>query len=375
MAIPIHHNKFHTTLSGKLLLPFVFVLVMSLAGWVIPAKADPLSQETNTYCLSCHSNPELSLTLPDGEQLSLYISPESHSRSIHSQEGIECQACHTEITTYPHPGIEFQNSRELSRSYYQACQKCHPSNYEKSMDSIHADMANQGNLSAPICTDCHGAHDVQSPDEPRSLISQTCNQCHSEIYEQYVQSIHGSALIQEENEDVPVCTDCHGVHNIQDPRTEQFRINTPDLCANCHADAELMARYGLSADVYDLYELSWHGVDLTVYKAKWPTIWHDSAVCTDCHGFHDIRSTDDPASKVNPDNLLDTCQQCHPTAGPNWTDAWTGHYEISQEHTPFIFYVNQFYSNFASSVLWITGIYVLLQIIRSIVGRIQRSLP
>jgi hypothetical protein len=136
-----------------------------------------------------------------------------------------------------------------------------------------------------------------------------------------------------------------------------------------------MARYGLSADVYDLYELSWHGVDLTVYKAKWPTIWHDSAVCTDCHGFHDIRSTDDPASKVNPDNLLDTCQQCHPTAGPNWTDAWTGHYEISQEHTPFIFYVNQFYSNFASSVLWITGIYVLLQIIRSIVGRIQRSLP
>jgi hypothetical protein len=98
MAIPIHHNKFHTTLPGKLLLPFVFVLVMSLAGWVIPAKADPLSQETNTYCLSCHSNPELSLTLPDGEQLSLYISPESHSRSIHSQEGIECQACHTEIT-------------------------------------------------------------------------------------------------------------------------------------------------------------------------------------------------------------------------------------------------------------------------------------
>ena len=57
----------------------------------------------------------------------------------------------------------------------------------------------------------------------------------SEIYKDYKDSIHGSALIDENNPDVPVCTDCHGVHNIQDPRTDQFRIDTPEMCANCHA--------------------------------------------------------------------------------------------------------------------------------------------
>ncbi len=26
-----------------------------------------------------------------------------------------------------------------------------------------------------------------------------------------------------------MCTDCHGVHNIQDPRTAQFRVGTPEF--------------------------------------------------------------------------------------------------------------------------------------------------
>ena len=315
------------------------------------------------------------MALPSGEVLSLYISPQVLENSVHSQTGIECQACHTEIKTYPHPEIAFQNARELARSYYLACQKCHPANYEKTLDSMHAQVADQGNLAAPVCTDCHGAHLVRPPDQPRAHISETCSQCHLEIYEQYEQSVHGAALIEDDNPDVPVCTDCHGVHNIQDPRTEQFRIQTPDLCAKCHANADLMAKYDLSADVYNLYQLSWHGIDVSVYKAKWPTIWHDSAVCTDCHGIHNILSTQNPQSKVNPANLLVTCQKCHPNAGPNWTGAWTGHNEISQKKTPLLYYVEQFYASFTSGVLWISIVYVLLQIIRSTVDRIQRSLP
>jgi predicted CXXCH cytochrome family protein len=206
------------------------------------------------------------------------------------------------------------------------------------------------------------------------LISTTCSQCHSEIYTQYESSIHGSALIDENNPDVPVCTDCHGVHNIQDPRTEQFRIDSPELCAGCHADPELMAKYDLPSDVYDLYELSWHGVDVSVYKARWPTIWHDSAVCTDCHGIHDILDADNPQSKVHPDNLLATCQKCHPDAGPNWTGAWTGHNKISLERTPWLFYIDFFYASFIPIVLWAAGIYVFLQILRAVVDRVKRSL-
>ncbi len=268
------------------------VLLASLTG-AFPARA----QTTSEYCLGCHSNPNASLTLPDGEILSLHIPPEMLQNSVHGQVGLECSACHADIHTYPHPEQKYNSRRELARAYYLTCRKCHSENYDKTLDSMHAQAAEQGNLDAPICTDCHGAHDVQTPDEPRSLVSETCGQCHTEIFNQYKDSVHGGALIQENNPDVPVCTDCHGVHNIQDPRTEQFRIAEPDLCAGCHADPALMGKYNLPANVYDLYQLSWHGVDVSVYKSRWPTIWHNSAICSDCHGIHDIRKTDDPASR------------------------------------------------------------------------------
>jgi hypothetical protein len=137
----------------------------------------------------------------------------------------------------------------------------------------------------------------------------------------------------------------------------------------------MMSKYGLSTDVYSLYKLSWHGVDVSIYKANWPTIWHESAVCTDCHGVHNILKPDDPASTVSPNNLLATCRKCHPQAGPNWTGAWTGHNKISLQRTPFLFYVNAFYTSFTPFVLWVSGVYVLLQILRATVDRVRRSLP
>jgi predicted CXXCH cytochrome family protein len=352
-----------------------------MLGISTPARAAesaaPAAQETDKYCLSCHAdaNKVSEITLPSGETLSLLISADEIEHSIHSSLGIECEACHSTITTFPHPAQTYASKRDLSLGYYQSCKKCHSDNYEKAQDSIHAQMAASGHPEAPVCTDCHGAHDVRPPDEPRTQISETCAQCHSEIVDAYKESVHGAALIGEDNPDVPVCTDCHGVHNIQDPRTEQFRVQTPEMCANCHANQTMMSKYGLPANVYDIYKLSWHGVDVSVYKARWPTIWHDSAVCTDCHGVHDIRKTDDPASKVNPTNLQATCAKCHPGAGPNWTGAWTGHNEISLERTPFVFYVQSFYQLFMPVVLWASVIYVLLQIIRNTVARVRRNLP
>jgi len=352
----------------------IAITIFILTQQTSRVSADYTFQETEAYCLGCHSNPDLKMTLPNGEEISLFISTDMLAESVHSPAGIECEACHTEIKTYPHPEIEFQTRREMSRSYYLACQKCHSANYKNAQDSMHARAAEAGNLDAPICTDCHGAHDVTIPDKPRSHVSSTCSTCHQEIYNEYKVSIHGGALIQEDNPDVPVCTDCHGVHNIQDPRTAQFRISSPDLCASCHANQELMAKYGLTADVYNLYNLSWHGVDLSVYKARWPNTWHYSAVCTDCHGVHDILSTQDPNSSVNPDNLLATCQKCHPDAGPNWTGAWVGHNRIDPQRTPFLYYTEVFYSSFSPFVLWMSLIYVILQIFHAIVGRIRRSL-
>jgi predicted CXXCH cytochrome family protein len=335
----------------------------------------PEPQANSQACLDCHGDPALAVTLPSGETLPLFISPEALAQSVHERLGIGCDSCHPDITGYPHPAVEFATRRELTRSLYLTCRTCHSANYERTLDSMHAQAAAAGQSQAPVCTDCHGAHDVRPPDEPRSLISETCGQCHTAIFAQYRNSVHGEALIRGGNPEVPVCTDCHGVHNIPDPRTAQFRIQSPELCAGCHADPALMGKYGLSAEVYQLYTVSWHGVDVVVYKSHWPGIWHESAVCTDCHGVHDIRAAQDPASRVNPDNLLGTCRQCHPIAGPNWTGAWIGHDPVSRERTPFVFYTQAFYRSFTPAVLIPAAVYLTLQVIRALVARIRRSLP
>ncbi len=366
--------------AGSLLLGLALGLVVALTAIGVavagPSDLPPASQpiQSDEECLSCHGDPDLAMMLAGGEQLSLFIDPEVFGASLHTPLGIGCRSCHNNIRGYPHPDLEYDTHRELSRALYMACQRCHSDNYDRTLDSMHAQAAAAGNLEAPICTDCHATHNIVPPDQPRARVSQTCGRCHTEIFEDYAGSVHGSALIVEDNPDVPVCTDCHGVHNIQDPRTALFRVETPELCAGCHANAELMGRYNLSADVYSLYNLSWHGVDVSVYRANWPTIWHESAVCTDCHGVHDIRRTSDPASHVNPANLLETCRQCHPTAGPNWTGAWTGHNRVSLERTPFVFYTQAFYDSFAPFVLWASGLYVFLQVVRATVARIRRTL-
>lgn len=332
------------------------------------------SKDIPSECLECHGDTDLSLTLPSGEQLSLFISDEALEHSIHEQIGISCDSCHPDITGYPHPEIDYETKRELSRNLYLSCELCHSNKYEETLDSMHAEIAQAGRLEAPVCTDCHGAHDIQDPDNPRSKVSLTCGQCHDQIAHDYRESVHGAALIDLDNPDVPVCTDCHGVHNIQDPRTAQFRIESPEMCAYCHDDPRIMEKYNLT-DVYDIYNLSWHGVDVSVYKANWPNIWHESAVCTDCHGVHGIFPANDPRSMVNPDNLLSTCQECHPDAGPNWTGAWTGHQEISLARTPLVFYTQAFYELFVPFVLVLSAAYVLLQIIRATVDRVRRNLP
>lgn len=345
------------TVSSLLFLIFLF------PQWT--SKANNSTED----CLGCHSNKELNKKLINGDILYLYISPEDYLTSTHNDQNIECDTCHIDISDYPHPTSEFNSIRDLSLNYYKTCQKCHSANYTKTQDSIHDKLATGGNKNTPICTDCHGAHYIKPITEPRSLISSTCGNCHGTIFKEYELSVHGRAFLEEKNQDVPVCTDCHGVHDIQEPTTPQFRNENPELCASCHADKQLMTKYGLTSEVYDIYNFSWHGIDLSIFKSQWPTIQHESAVCSDCHGIHNIRRASDPQSTVNPNNLNSTCQKCHPNAGKYWTQAWTGHNPISLNKTPFLFYATNFYGIFIPIILWTSIIYVLLQVLRLFVER------
>jgi hypothetical protein len=244
--------------------------------------------------------------------------------------------------------------------------------YEQTLDSVHQQALAAGNTEAAICTDCHGSHYVQPPDEPLSRSSQMCEQCHSEIYDLYHSSVHGSALIDEGNPDVPSCIDCHGVHNLEGPsRYATFHLESPEICADCHNDPALMEKYGLNADVYETYLSDFHGTTVSLFQRTTPDQPVDTAVCVDCHGVHDMQSVDNPESRVIQQNVLETCQRCHPDATTDFPASWLGHYQPDPDNAPIVFFVDLFYKILIPAVLGAMVVFNLTDLGRTLVGRIR----
>jgi hypothetical protein len=79
----------------------------------------------------------------------------------------------------------------------------------------------------------------------------------------------------------------------------------PELCASCHSDVKKMTPYGLPTDQFDHYKVSQHGILL--YQKGDTNV----AVCTDCHGTHDILRKDNPKSRIYVDKVPSTCARCH----------------------------------------------------------------
>ncbi|GAB4504492.1 MAG: hypothetical protein Fur0043_14860 [Anaerolineales bacterium] len=366
-----------------LLLAIGLVLTVAfLAGGLSSgsAVAAPLSQEVaNDTCLGCHSNASMLKTFPSGEELSLFIDGEKFKAAVHGQEEIACVDCHEAMATIPHPEFAVQTVRAAKFQLYTVCQKCHLEQYSSVLDSVHQRALASGNENAAICTDCHNPHtqtritDKQTGNilpDARLQIPQVCARCHSAIYETYKESVHGAALTEEGNQFVPTCIDCHGVHNIQEPTTAQFRNDTPLLCAKCHTDETIMSQYGISTDVLDTYVADFHGTTVSLFEKTDPNLPTNKPVCTDCHGVHGIKFVDDPQAGIAlKENLLVKCQRCHPDATANFPDAWMSHYIASPEKFPLVYYVNLFYKILIPTVLGGMGLFVLTDIYRRFLAR------
>lgn len=356
----------------------VFVpVIMLLAVSNVVAQGDeppsfpppPEPGIANQDCLACHGAPDQQITLPSGEILYLTIDEEEYNASIHGQEGYACVQCHSNITGYPHPALDVETRREMTLSMYNACRRCHADKYTEEADDVHRHALAAGNENAAVCSDCHGAHNIAHPDQPRTHIVQTCERCHSEIYNRYKDSVHGAALIGEGNPDVPSCIDCHGVHTVSGPSNSSFRLDSPLICAECHADQELMDKYGISTDVFDTYVADFHGTTLVLFEPEVEGQVFDKPVCIDCHGVHGILSPDDPNSSVFQENLLVTCQKCHPDATANFSTAWLGHYRPDPNKFPVVYFVELFYLIFIPVVLGGMAILVFMDIVRRLLNR------
>jgi len=363
-----------------ILLVALGIISVALLTHTSRAEAAPLDDrgaplQGNDVCLACHGTPGIGqATLASGEDLPLYIDPETFGASVHGQLGYACVQCHTDIGDIPHDPLPSTTRRAFSLEHYDSCIHCHEDKYEATLDSVHQSALAAGKSEAAICTDCHGAHDMRPLSEQPAGIPHTCERCHSEIYDLYEQSVHGSALIGEGNPDVPTCIDCHGVHDIEGPLNyAPFHLFSPQICAKCHTDPELMEPYGINTDVMETYVADFHGSTVVLFEAIAPDQQTNKPVCIDCHGVHDMRQTDDPESTVIKENLLTTCRKCHPDATVNFPSAWLNHYPPSRDSWPLVYYVNLFYQVFIPTVIGAMLLYILTDAGRRLLNRIREK--
>src|SRR6476469_3654928 len=125
-------------------------------------------------CLDCHTrNRDLSTMLPASD-------PRSTINRANIAE--TCGRCHGDKTVMQGSGI----SDRPILSY---------------RESVHAKAIARGNMSAAVCTDCHNAHDIEPASNGQSTIARvnipkTCGKCHSTEANEFMQSIHGQAIVR-----------------------------------------------------------------------------------------------------------------------------------------------------------------------------------
>ena len=339
-----------------------------LAAALLLAPTAPPAQADADMCLSCHSDPQMSMTVADGTPVSMHVDRSVFGGSVHAK--LACVDCHTGKSEVPHPARSVRNRRELTLAYDEQCRRCHFTNYTKTLDSVHQASVARGDRTAPVCVDCHGSHDIRKPSQPRTRISETCARCHQGVATAYAKSIHGHGLTNGSSADVPVCTDCHRSHDIGGPHQQKWELSMPDMCGRCHANESLMKKYGISTAVLSTYLADFHGktASLRQHQGTAPN-GRVVARCTDCHGVHDIAKADDPASPVMKANLQKTCRKCHEDANANFPDAWLSHYEPSWQKAPVVYGVKLAYAVLIPFMIGGLGLQILLHLWRLMVNR------
>ncbi|WP_075073209.1 cytochrome c3 family protein [Longilinea arvoryzae] len=215
-------------------------------------------QYQNT-CLQCH--PDQAAETADNAHAKARNDPNNPN----AQNAPTCVDCHN-----PHTQTVIQkdekgrlNGLELAASA-KTCAKCHNQIYQEYSQSVHGEgLLVNNNPDVPTCIDCHGVHNLSGPSSSGSQFRlsspQICAKCHTDesimgkygistqVLNTYIADFHGTTvtlfekLDPDQQTNMPVCFDCHGVHNIQrvDDPTKGLEIkeNLLVTCKKCHPDA------------------------------------------------------------------------------------------------------------------------------------------
>lgn len=275
-------------------------LLLVLLGWVIPAGAEQKPKDEE--CLTCHGDTTLTKDV-NGKQVSLYVDAKKLKHSIHASMKLSCVDCHKDVTSLVHE----KTPEKVS------CGTCHARAQQAWEQSLHAKRGKNSTMPAATCLDCHGdAHSVLAGGAAQSSVNHaniptTCGRCHGQkfLMEQngvsaqpflsYQDSVHGRA-VEHGDKQAAVCTDCHSAHAVlpaNNSKSPISKFNVPATCGKCHTE------------IANTFNVSIHGQAIARGNSQSP-------VCTDCHGIHSIKQTQDANSPVSQQNLSrDTCARCH----------------------------------------------------------------
>jgi hypothetical protein len=99
--------------------------------------------------------------------------------------------------------------------------------------SVHGQAFQKGNVNAPTCTGCHGAHASAPPDS--SSVAHACGRCHETEMTLFERSVHSQAF---RRRGIAQCVACHGNHDIA-PASPMLVGTTPEAaCMKCHEKDE-----------------------------------------------------------------------------------------------------------------------------------------
>jgi hypothetical protein len=320
---------------------------------LVPAHVVAASAHGGMGCADCHSG---------------YVRYPHDERSTSTQS---CASCHGDADALWQRGSHAQPDSPVS------CAQCHTTHDVRSAETLRS-AEGAAHASAPClgcheterlerhnphaagvsCAACHAPHDVRPVVDPESWLAparqfQTCGACHDSVAATWRRDdIHGNEELRGNrlSDHTPaattvLCTSCHFGHDMVATDDERFASLSVERCAACH-EHHTRTFFG-----------SYHGKATALGSRV-------AASCADCHGAHDILPQTMAASRVAPDNLVETCRACHAYARPAFV-LYDAHPDpFNRARNPWIYFSFWMMNGLLIFVLAVFGTHTILWWIR-----------
>jgi nitrate/TMAO reductase-like tetraheme cytochrome c subunit len=214
-----------------------------------PAKGfrgAPSKAQIPAFCGRCHSDPTYMRKFNPSlrtDQASEYFTSVHGKRLKQGDSKVAvCVDCHS---VHNIRAVTDTRAPVYATHVAETCARCHadanymkgykiPTNqYSLYKKSVHAAAMENGDISAPTCTTCHGNHGATPPGV--SSVANVCGTCHAMNQQLFEKSPHGPAFARM---GLPGCVQCHSNHEILSPKDSWVGTGPKAICVTCHVGGD-----------------------------------------------------------------------------------------------------------------------------------------